>query len=135
MSDEWIFPENDDHIPHLESGRQSLLLDDSITSHLCLEASKDSERDQQAEETQSFPKNIFTFSSRPRSAPHGKTQNLSPEECPFIWDLKEDNSMTRGDAQLEDDFYGGDSSQEVHCLMSKVALKHSISISSNKHSR
>ncbi|XP_047387640.1 protein CFAP20DC isoform X2 [Sciurus carolinensis] len=114
QADEWIFPENDDHIPHLESGRQSLLLDDSITSHLCLEASKDSERDQQAEETQSFPKNIFTFSSRPRSAPHGKTQNLSPEECPFIWDLKEDNSMTRGDAQLEDDFYGGDSSQEEY---------------------
>uniref|UniRef100_A0A8D2DFZ6 CFAP20 domain containing n=1 Tax=Sciurus vulgaris TaxID=55149 RepID=A0A8D2DFZ6_SCIVU len=114
QADEWIFPENDDHIPHLESGRQSLLLDDSITSHLCLEASKDSERDQQAEETQSFPKNIFTFSSRPRSAPHGKTQNLSPEECPFILDLKEDNSMTRGDTQLEDDFYGGDSSQEEY---------------------
>ncbi|XP_026257837.2 protein CFAP20DC [Urocitellus parryii] len=113
QADEWIFPENDDHISHLASGSQSLL-DDSSTSHLCLEASKDSERDPQAEETQILPKDIFTFSSRPRSAPHGKTQNLSPEECPFTLDLKEDNSGRRKDTQSEDDFYDGDSSEEEY---------------------
>ncbi|XP_054451059.1 protein CFAP20DC isoform X2 [Pteronotus mesoamericanus] len=109
-ADEWIFPENDDHVSHLASSRQSLLLDDDScrTSHLWLEASTESEHDQQAAETPIVPKDIFTFSSRPRSAPHGKTQNMSPEGCPFILDLKEDTSVT----QLEDDFYGGDSSEE-----------------------
>ncbi|XP_042785784.1 protein CFAP20DC isoform X13 [Panthera leo] len=113
QADEWIFPEND-HISHLASSRQSLLLDEDSrhASHLWLEASKESERDQLAEETQAVPKNIFTFSSRPRSAPHGKTQTLSPEGCPFILDLKEDTSVTRRDTESEDDFYGGDSSEE-----------------------
>nr|KAF6310161.1 hypothetical protein mMyoMyo1_001848 [Myotis myotis] len=110
-SDEWVFPNNDDHIPHLASSRQSLLGDDSChTSHLWLETSKESEQDQQAEETWIVPKDVFTFSSRPRSAPHGKTQNMSPEGCPFILDLTEDTSVT----QLEDDFYGEDSSEEEY---------------------
>ncbi|XP_063486898.1 protein CFAP20DC isoform X9 [Symphalangus syndactylus] len=114
QSDEWIFPENADHISYLASSRQSLLLDDDSCnpSHLWLEASKESEHDQQAEESQSVPKDIFTFSSRPRSAPHGKTQTMSPEELPFILDMKEDNSVTSRDTQSEDDFYGGDSSEE-----------------------
>ncbi|XP_063486900.1 protein CFAP20DC isoform X12 [Symphalangus syndactylus] len=116
QSDEWIFPENADHISYLASSRQSLLLDDDSCnpSHLWLEASKESEHDQQAEESQSVPKDIFTFSSRPRSAPHGKTQTMSPEELPFILDMKEDNSVTSRDTQSEDDFYGGDSSEEEY---------------------
>nr|XP_015092005.2 uncharacterized protein C3orf67 homolog isoform X5 [Vicugna pacos] len=116
QADEWIFPEKDDHIPHLVSSTQSLCLDEDFchTSHLWLEVSKDSERDREAEETQIVPKDIFTFSSRPRSAPHGKTQNLSPEECPFLLDLKEDTSVTRRDTQLEEDFYGSDSSEEEY---------------------
>uniref|UniRef100_A0A2K5ERQ1 CFAP20 domain containing n=1 Tax=Aotus nancymaae TaxID=37293 RepID=A0A2K5ERQ1_AOTNA len=116
QSDEWIFPEHADHISYLASSRQSLLLDDDSCnpSHLCLEASKDSEHDQQAEESQSVPKDIFTFSSRPRSAPHGKTQTMSPEELSFILDLKEDNSVTSRDTQSEDDFYTGDSSEKEY---------------------
>ncbi|XP_036734467.2 protein CFAP20DC isoform X7 [Manis pentadactyla] len=110
ICDEWIFPANDGHNPHLVSSSQSPLMDDESchTSHLWLEASKD----QQAEESQIGPKGIFTFSSRPRSAPHGKTQNTSPEGCPFILQLQEDASVTRRGTQLEDDFYGGDSSKE-----------------------
>ncbi|XP_036734464.2 protein CFAP20DC isoform X4 [Manis pentadactyla] len=110
QADEWIFPANDGHNPHLVSSSQSPLMDDESchTSHLWLEASKD----QQAEESQIGPKGIFTFSSRPRSAPHGKTQNTSPEGCPFILQLQEDASVTRRGTQLEDDFYGGDSSKE-----------------------
>nr|XP_025741490.1 uncharacterized protein C3orf67-like isoform X2 [Callorhinus ursinus]XP_025741491.1 uncharacterized protein C3orf67-like isoform X2 [Callorhinus ursinus] len=114
QADEWIFPENVDRISHLASSRQSLLLDDDSchASHLWLEASKESEHGKLAEETQVVPKDIFTFSSRPRSAPHGKTQNMSPEGCPFILDLKEDASVTRRDTESEDDFYGSDSSEE-----------------------
>nr|XP_055199279.1 protein CFAP20DC isoform X2 [Nyctereutes procyonoides] len=116
QTDEWIFPENHDRISHLASRRQSLLPDDDSchTSHLWLEANRESEHGQLAEETQVVRKDIFTFSSRPRSAPHGKTQNMSPEGCPFILDLKEDISMTRRDTESEDDFYGGDSSEEEY---------------------
>lgn len=89
------------------------------------EASKENEHDQQAKEIQNVPVDIFTFSSRPRSAPHGKTQSVSPESGPFILDLNKDpnNSVTKKDAQLEDDFYVSDCSEEVHCLMSDVVLK------------
>ncbi|XP_060258263.1 protein CFAP20DC isoform X8 [Ovis aries] len=113
-NDEWVFPENGDHIPYLASTTQSLLLneDSCHTSCLWLEASKESEQDQQTEETQIVPKDVFTFSSRPRSAPHGKTQSVSPEGCPFTLDLKEDTSVTRSDTQTEEDFYGGDSNEE-----------------------
>lgn len=131
MSDEWIFPENDGHIAHLASSRQSLLLDDDSchTSQLWPEASKENEHDQQAEETQMVPKDIFTFSSRPRSAPHGKIQTMSPEGNSLFLDLKEDTSVTH----LEDDCYDGDSSEEVHCLMGEIVLRHSGPISSRKH--
>ncbi|XP_022354225.1 uncharacterized protein C3orf67 homolog isoform X1 [Enhydra lutris kenyoni] len=113
QTDEWIFPEHDDRISHLASSRRSLLDEDSChASPMWLEASKESEHGQLAEETQVVPKDIFTFSSRPRSAPHGKTQNTSPEGCPFILDLKEDTSLTRRDTELEEDFYGRDSSEE-----------------------
>ncbi|XP_017893790.1 PREDICTED: uncharacterized protein C3orf67 homolog isoform X4 [Capra hircus] len=113
-NDEWVFPENGDHIPYLASTTQSLLLneDSCHTSCLWLEASKESEQDQQTEETQIVPKDVFTFSSRPRSAPHGKTQSVSPEGCLFTLDLKEDTSVTRSDTQTEEDFYGGDSNEE-----------------------
>ncbi|XP_055414798.1 protein CFAP20DC isoform X2 [Bubalus kerabau] len=114
QADEWVFPENGNHIPYLASTTQSLLLDEDSchTSCLWLEASKESEQDQQTEETQIVPKDVFTFSSRPRSAPHGKTQSMSPEGCPFTLDLKEDTSVTRRDTQTEEDFYGADSNEE-----------------------
>ncbi|KAM9681207.1 protein CFAP20DC isoform 8-T8 [Dama dama] len=116
QADEWIFPKNGDDLPYLASTTQSLLLgeDSCHTSCLCLEASKESEHDQQTEETQTVPKDVFTFSSRPRSAPHGKTQTMSPEACLFTLDLKEDTSVTRSDTQTEEDFYGGDSSEEEY---------------------
>ncbi|XP_055985460.1 protein CFAP20DC isoform X1 [Sorex fumeus] len=113
QADEWIFPEKGEH---LASSRHSLLLDEdsSYTAHLLQETSKENELDQQAEETQIVPIDIFTFSSRPRSAPHGKTQSMSPEGGSLSLDLnKETNiSMTNTDTQLEDDFYGSDCSEE-----------------------
>ncbi|CAO2637680.1 Protein CFAP20DC [Lemmus lemmus] len=108
------------------SSQSSLLDGDScIASHLWLEASKDSEPDQ-AEESQMAPKDIFTFSSRPRSAPHGKSHAMSPEGYPFVLDPEEDSSVSRRDTKLEDDFDGTDSSEEVHSLMSKMGLKHRV---------
>ncbi|XP_023582548.1 protein CFAP20DC [Trichechus manatus latirostris] len=130
-ADEWIFPENYDRIPHLESSRRSLLLDDDSfsASHLWPEVSQEHDHSRQAEETQIVAKDIFTFSSRPRSAPRGKTQSTSPEECALVWDLKESNSGPNGGAQLEDD-----SSEEVHFLMSHVVLKHNCSLAARAQS-
>lgn len=117
-TDEWIFPEKGDRLLHLASSQQSLLLDDNScnSSHVWQEASKENEHDQQAKETQNVPVDIFTFSSRPRSAPHGKTQSVSPEGGPFILDLSKDtnNSVTKKDAQLGDDFYVSDCSEEEY---------------------
>ncbi|XP_029423232.1 uncharacterized protein C3orf67 homolog isoform X3 [Nannospalax galili] len=113
QADEWIFPENGDETVDPASGSESLLPDgDSCSaSHLWLETSKDSEPGQ-AEEPQMAPKDIFTFSSRPRSAPHGKSE--SPERRSFVLDPQEDHRVTRGDTQLESDFYGSDSSEEEY---------------------
>lgn len=113
--DEWIFPERTSLTSDPACSSQSSLLDgDScIASHLWLETSKDSEPDQ-AEETRMAPKDIFTFSSRPRSAPHGKSHAMSPEGYPFVLDPKEDSSVSRRDTKLEDDFDGTDSSEEEY---------------------
>ncbi|XP_063130453.1 protein CFAP20DC isoform X5 [Rattus norvegicus] len=115
LPDEWIFPESSGPPSGAAGSSSSLLLDgDSRTaSHLWLETSKDSDPDQ-AEGTQMAPKDIFTFSSRPRSAPHGKSHDLSPTGCPCILDPKEDSRVTKGDTELEDDFYGSDSSEEEY---------------------
>lgn len=127
MSDEWVFPESASLTSDPACGSQSSLLDgDScIASHLWLETSKDSEPDQ-AEETRMVPKDIFTFSSRPRSAPHGKSHAMSPEGYPFALDPAEDSSVSRRDTKLEDDFDGTDSSEEVHSLRSEMGLDHSV---------
>ncbi|XP_075844692.1 protein CFAP20DC isoform X5 [Microtus pennsylvanicus] len=115
VPDEWIFPESTSLTSDPACSSQSSLLDgDScIASHLWLETSKDSEPDQ-AEETRMAPKDIFTFSSRPRSAPHGKSHAMSPEGYPFVPDPKEDSSVSRRDTKLEDDFDGTDSSEEEY---------------------
>nr|XP_048277359.1 protein CFAP20DC isoform X1 [Myodes glareolus] len=125
--DEWVFPESASLTSDPACGSQSSLLDgDScIASHLWLETSKDSEPDQ-AEETRMVPKDIFTFSSRPRSAPHGKSHAMSPEGYPFVLDPAEDSSVSRRDTKLEDDFDGTDSSEEVHSLRSEMGLEHSV---------
>uniref|UniRef100_A0A8C0HN97 CFAP20 domain containing n=1 Tax=Buteo japonicus TaxID=224669 RepID=A0A8C0HN97_9AVES len=59
-------------------------------------------------------KEIFTFSSRPRSAPHGKSPNMSPEYCIFPLDLKQDSNGVHGKTEIEDDFQGTDSSEEEY---------------------
>uniref|UniRef100_A0A669P3I6 Uncharacterized protein n=1 Tax=Phasianus colchicus TaxID=9054 RepID=A0A669P3I6_PHACC len=58
-------------------------------------------------------KEIFTFSSRPRSAPHGKSPNISPEHCIFPLDLKQDSNCIQGETQTKDNFQGTDGSEEV----------------------
>uniref|UniRef100_A0A8C5TM17 CFAP20 domain containing n=1 Tax=Malurus cyaneus samueli TaxID=2593467 RepID=A0A8C5TM17_9PASS len=57
---------------------------------------------------------VFTFSSRPRSAPHGKSPNMSPESCVFPLDLEADINGEHEGAETEDSFEGIDSSEEEY---------------------
>ncbi|XP_007500044.2 protein CFAP20DC isoform X2 [Monodelphis domestica] len=116
-SDEWVFPENyRDHF-HLDSSKQSIPLEDDSCndSHQLPENCKESENSIEGEEAQSAPNEIFTFSSRPRSVPHGRCPTMFPEVRPFLLDLKEEDDIgKRRGAQLEDDFCGGDSNEEAN---------------------
>ncbi|XP_074054949.1 protein CFAP20DC isoform X4 [Macrotis lagotis] len=117
QTDEWVFPENyRDHF-HLDSSKQSIVLEDDSCnySHQLPKHSNESTNSNQEEETQSVPNEIFTFSSRPRSLPPARCQTVFAERGPFLLkDLKEDDHGKRRGAQLEDDFCGGDSSEEEY---------------------
>nr|XP_034962695.1 uncharacterized protein C3orf67 homolog isoform X5 [Zootoca vivipara] len=107
--DEWIFP--DKETSQLDSS--NLLLKDSETSYsflnLALSDVQACENKQAAEDRR---EDVFTYSSKPRSAPHGKPLNLSSENCSFSVDLKEEISGVWRGAQMEDDFYGNESNEE-----------------------
>ncbi|XP_069795647.1 protein CFAP20DC isoform X3 [Narcine bancroftii] len=60
-------------------------------------------------------KDIFTYSSQPRSAPCGKLQNISSQGIMWTVDMKDDGEQEIADerkAQLEDDFHRNYSSEE-----------------------
>lgn len=82
--------------------------------------------DDQASESKQAAKaqheDIFTFSSKPRSAPHGKPLNLSSESCSFSVDLKEEISGVWRGAQMEDDFYGSESNEDVSYFCHRNSL-------------
>lgn len=107
--DEWIFP--DKECTHLDSPSRSPMICETPYGFLSPALSSDqaSETKQEAED---IPEDIFTFSSKPRLAPHGKPLNLSSEGCSFSVDLKEEISGVWRGAQMEDDFYGSDSNEE-----------------------
>ncbi|XP_051835848.1 protein CFAP20DC isoform X3 [Antechinus flavipes] len=116
QTDEWVFPENyGDHF-HLYASNQSITFEEDSCdhSHQMPENSKESENSHQGEESQSISKEIFTFSSRPRSLPHGRCQPAFAEECSLLLDFNENDRGRRRGAQLEDDFCGGDSSEEEY---------------------
>uniref|UniRef100_A0A8C8SWP9 Chromosome 3 open reading frame 67 n=1 Tax=Pelusios castaneus TaxID=367368 RepID=A0A8C8SWP9_9SAUR len=113
INDEWVFPENcSDHSQMYSSGR-SVATHNACCSNKSLPLTTDAEGErEQTGEHQINHKEIFTFSSRPRSAPHGKSLDMSPEGCMFPLDLNEDSDGVCRGAQMEDDFYGSDSSEE-----------------------
>uniref|UniRef100_A0ABM5FJ76 Protein CFAP20DC isoform X2 n=1 Tax=Pogona vitticeps TaxID=103695 RepID=A0ABM5FJ76_9SAUR len=107
--DDWIFPDKESS--QLESSNQSLMDCKMRCSFSTSPLSDDKpcENRQTAEEQQ---EDIFTYSSKPRSAPHGKPLNLSPESCSISLDLKEEIGEVCRGAQMEEDFYGNESSEE-----------------------
>ncbi|XP_043373880.1 protein CFAP20DC isoform X3 [Dermochelys coriacea] len=113
QNDDWVFPENCGDSFQIESNGQSVAIHNTSCSNLSLPLNTDVESEsKQTGEHQKSHKEIFTFSSRPRSAPHGKSPNMSPEGCMSPLELNENiDGVCRG-APMEDDFFGSDSNEE-----------------------
>eukprot|EP00076_Gallus_gallus_P026020 XP_015148791.1 uncharacterized protein C3orf67 homolog isoform X3 [Gallus gallus] len=114
-TDEWVFPEGFTEEVQLDGSEQHAATQDSACCDLTSPEITSTER--QHDETGDHnmdQKEIFTFSSRPRSAPHGKSPNTSPEHCVFPLDLKQDGNRVQGETQTDDNFQGTDSSEEAY---------------------
>ncbi|KAM6467838.1 protein CFAP20DC isoform 2-T5 [Liasis olivaceus] len=120
--DEWIFPDKESS--QLES---SNLLPIACETSPDLSASAPSD-DQTCEikQTPEGHEDIFIYSSKPRSAPHGKPLNLSSEDCSFSVDLKEEISRDWRGAQMEDDFCGNESNGEDGSYMDFMQETHHL---------
>uniref|UniRef100_A0A8C0BHJ9 CFAP20 domain containing n=1 Tax=Buteo japonicus TaxID=224669 RepID=A0A8C0BHJ9_9AVES len=111
---EWVFPESFTESVQLDRSEQCVATEDSACHNLTSPQNVSVEHhSNETGDHQVNNKEIFTFSSRPRSAPHGKSPNMSPEYCIFPLDLKQDSNGVHGKTEIEDDFQGTDSSEEV----------------------
>uniref|UniRef100_A0A8D0DV36 CFAP20 domain containing n=1 Tax=Salvator merianae TaxID=96440 RepID=A0A8D0DV36_SALMN len=108
-NDEWIFPDKESS--HLGSSN-SLLMTRETSCDFFTSPLNDSQPCEKKEAVKDQPENIFTYSSKPRSAPHGRSLNLSLESCNFSVDSKEEISGTSQATQMEDDFYGNESNEK-----------------------
>ncbi|KAF1401693.1 hypothetical protein FQV22_0014586, partial [Spheniscus magellanicus] len=112
---EWVFPESCTESIQLDRSEQFVATEDSACHNLT--SPQNASVEHHSNETgdhQVNNKEIFTFSSRPQSAPHGKSPNTSPECCVFPLDLKQDNNRVHGKTKMEDNFQGTDSSEEEY---------------------
>ncbi|KAF1554647.1 hypothetical protein FQV19_0010437, partial [Eudyptula minor] len=110
---EWVFPESCTESIQLDRSEQFVATEDSACHNLT--SPQNASVEHHSNETgdhQVNNKEIFTFSSRPQSAPHGKSPNTSPECCIFPLDLKQDSNRVHGKTKMEDNFQGTDSSEE-----------------------
>ncbi|KFQ84859.1 Uncharacterized protein C3orf67, partial [Phoenicopterus ruber ruber] len=110
---EWVFPESSTESIQLDRSEQFVATEDSACCNLT--SPQNASVEHHGNETgdhQVNNKEIFTFSSRPRSAPHGKSPNMSPECCIFPLDLKQDSNRVHRKTHIEDNFQGTDSSEE-----------------------
>ncbi|XP_070789625.1 protein CFAP20DC [Pituophis catenifer annectens] len=114
--DEWIFPDKENS--QLESS--SPLPITYETPHDVSGSAPSDNQTYENKEAAEVPEDIFTYSSKPRSAPHGKPLSLSSEDCTFSLDLKEEISKDWRGAQMEDDFYGNESNGEDDSYMDLV---------------
>uniref|UniRef100_A0A8C6X2K3 Uncharacterized protein n=1 Tax=Naja naja TaxID=35670 RepID=A0A8C6X2K3_NAJNA len=110
FADEWIFPDKENS--QLESSSPLPIAYE--TSHDVSGSAPSDDQTYESKESAEVPEDVFTYSSKPRSAPHGKPLSLSSEDCTFSLDLKEEISKDWRGAQMEDDFYGNESNGEEY---------------------
>ncbi|XP_019360392.1 PREDICTED: uncharacterized protein C3orf67 homolog isoform X1 [Gavialis gangeticus] len=110
INDEQLCPESRRKSYHLDPSGP--LTECATYRNLVVPPNTDEGESKQTGERQISYKQIFTFSSKPRSAPRGKSPSMSPERCTFPLDVDETCNGLRREAQMEDDFYGTDSNEE-----------------------
>uniref|UniRef100_A0A8C3Y8H3 CFAP20 domain containing n=1 Tax=Catharus ustulatus TaxID=91951 RepID=A0A8C3Y8H3_CATUS len=109
FSDKWVLPERFTETIQLDRKEHS-----GATGSSACSAQNASKHD--SSETADHHKNkkeVFTFSSKPRSAPYGNSPNLSPDSyvCPL--ELELDSNGEHEKTETEDSFEGTESSEEV----------------------
>ncbi|KFP77055.1 Uncharacterized protein C3orf67 [Apaloderma vittatum] len=115
LADEWVFPESCTESVQLDGSEQSAATEGSACHNITSPQNASAEHHSSGTgDHQVHNKEIFTFSSRPRPAPRGKSPSMSPECCVFPLDLKQDSNGVRVKSQTEDSFQGTDSSEEEY---------------------
>ncbi|KFV71460.1 Uncharacterized protein C3orf67, partial [Dryobates pubescens] len=115
ISDECLLPESFTKNMQMDWSEQLIATEDSTCCNLT--SPQNTSVEDHSNETgdhQVNNKEIFTFSSRPPSAPHEMSPSMSPESCIFPLDLKQDSNGIHGKTQIEDNFEGTDSSEEEY---------------------
>lgn len=122
-----MFPKSLTESVQLDRSEQFVATEDSACCNVTLP--KNASVEHQSNETgdhQVNNKETFTFSSRPRSAPHGNSPDMSPECDVSHLDLKQDSNGVHGKTQFEDNVHGTDGNVEVgyfvHVIIAKVAF-------------
>ncbi|KAM4653730.1 protein CFAP20DC isoform 2-T4 [Amazona ochrocephala] len=112
-SDEWVFPESLTESVQLDRSEQFVLTEDSVCCNVTLPKNASVEHhSNETSDHQVNNKETFTFLSRPLSALHGNSPDMSPECGIFHLDLKEDSNGVHGKTQIEDNVQGRGSNEE-----------------------
>ncbi|XP_014728426.1 PREDICTED: uncharacterized protein C3orf67 homolog [Sturnus vulgaris] len=131
-SDEWVLPERFTENIQLDRKEHSGATGSSACCNL--PSTQNASVEHHSQETADDHRNkkeVFTFSSKPRSAPYGKSPNLSPESCVFPLELELDSNGEHEKTTTEDSFEGTESSEEDD----NSEFSQSIENIENSHSR
>ncbi|KAL2299913.1 hypothetical protein Nmel_012769, partial [Mimus melanotis] len=131
-SDKWMLPERFTESIQLDRKEHSGVTESSACCNL--PSTKNASVEHHSQETADDHRNkkeVFTFSSKPRSAPYGKSPNLSPESYVFPLELELDSNGEHEETTTEDSFEGTKSSEEDD----NSELSQSIENIENSHSR
>ncbi|KAF2981088.1 hypothetical protein EK904_010389 [Melospiza melodia maxima] len=114
-NDTWVFPERFtesiqlDSKEHFEATASSACCDLPSAQNASVEPPNRETADHQRSK-----KEVFTFSSKPRSAPYGTSPNISPESSISPLELEPDSNGEQEQTKTEDSFEGADSSEEEY---------------------
>ncbi|KAI1234532.1 hypothetical protein IHE44_0003587, partial [Lamprotornis superbus] len=115
VSDKWVLPER--FTENIQLDRKEHSGDTGSTACCNLPSTQNAFVEHHSQETADDHRNkkkVFTFSSKPRSAPYGKSPNLSPESCVFPLELELDSNREHEKTTTEESFEGTDSSEEEY---------------------
>lgn len=127
VSDKWVFPERFTESIQLDSKEHFGATGSSACCNLPSSQNTSVEHhSREAADDHVNKKEVFTFSSKPRSAPYGKSPNISIESDVFPLELELDSNREQEKTETEDSFEGTDSSEQVshfvHVTLDKAVL-------------